>query len=330
MATLKDIAQKCGVSTATVSYVMSGKGDDKRISPQMQDKIRRAAEVLDYTYKVRKRDSLSRRIIVYFPLSRLEMIMPTFIEGFRSVVSSDRADVDIIFRPYELDYLNAQSDLWNSKGKTVAIIISPSGIDLANLSNNPLSIKAILVNRRIPGYSSVTFDSLTAGKMAASHAEKKGGGDVALVLNSNTSFGVKMRGNAMVDYFLTKGIDIKGRICLCDGNISAGYQLGQQMIKAGLPKVILCAYDMPALGINSALCEAGIRVGEEVQIIATASSKSDLFKHCNPPMTVVDLRFKDVCKIAVQLAIDTVTDKASYPQDISIPPEFIFRKSCPR
>ena len=32
MATLKDIADICGVSTATVSYVLSGRGTEKRIT----------------------------------------------------------------------------------------------------------------------------------------------------------------------------------------------------------------------------------------------------------------------------------------------------------
>ena len=45
MATLKDIADICGVSTATVSYVLSGRGTEKRITEQTQQEIRKAAEI---------------------------------------------------------------------------------------------------------------------------------------------------------------------------------------------------------------------------------------------------------------------------------------------
>lgn len=48
MATLSEIAEKCGVSTATVSYVLSGKGEEKRISPAMQELVRTTAEQLGY------------------------------------------------------------------------------------------------------------------------------------------------------------------------------------------------------------------------------------------------------------------------------------------
>lgn len=57
MATLKDIADICGVSTATVSYVLSGRGTEKRITPETQALIRKTAEDLDYVYKGRNKPS---------------------------------------------------------------------------------------------------------------------------------------------------------------------------------------------------------------------------------------------------------------------------------
>ena len=91
----------------------------------------------------------------------------------------------------------------------------------------------------------------------------------------------------------------------------------------------MCTYDMTALGISSAMTEAGIRVGRDVQLITTSTSNEELFAYSTPPMTVVDLRFKDVCQMALHLAMDTATGRASYPQDISIHPVMIYRQSCP-
>jgi LacI family transcriptional regulator len=47
--TLKDIAAQCGVSTATVSMVLAGKGS---ISPDVSDRIRRSADALGYARQV--------------------------------------------------------------------------------------------------------------------------------------------------------------------------------------------------------------------------------------------------------------------------------------
>ena len=48
MATLMDIAKVCGTSTATVSYVLNGKGEEKRISKETQELIIAEAKRLNY------------------------------------------------------------------------------------------------------------------------------------------------------------------------------------------------------------------------------------------------------------------------------------------
>ncbi len=45
---IKDVAKKVGVSTALVSYVISGKEKEKRVGKEIADKIRKAAKELNY------------------------------------------------------------------------------------------------------------------------------------------------------------------------------------------------------------------------------------------------------------------------------------------
>ena len=47
------------------------------------------------------------------------------------------------------------------------------------------------------------------------------------------------------------------------------------------------------------------------------------------PITVVDLKFRDLCYMAMRLGMDIATGRASYPQEISLHPTIIYRKSCP-
>ena len=48
MVTIYDIAARCGVSASTVSYVLSGQGEKRRISPDTQSRVRTAAAELGY------------------------------------------------------------------------------------------------------------------------------------------------------------------------------------------------------------------------------------------------------------------------------------------
>lgn len=329
MPTLKDIAARCGTSTATVSYVLSGRGTEKRISPEMQAQIKEVAEAMDYAPKGRMRSALKYRVAVYLPLNDLKMLLPTFWDGFNNAVNVETAHIDIIMRPYEQNKLHLQRELWSEGKNIAALVISPGGLDLASLTETPATVPVILLNRTLPNYSSVSVDQLESGRMAAKHAMKKGGDDIILV-SSKSLFGVTWRGNAFIDCCRSNGVSLDNRIYYADTDITAGYELGKHLIAAGkLAKVIVCAYDMTALGISSALTEAGIAVGREVQIIVMCSSNEKLFEHYTPPITAVDLRFRDACQMAMHLAMDIATGRASYPQDISIRPVMIYRKSCP-
>ena len=115
-----------------------------------------------------------------------------------------------------------------------------------------------------------------------------------------------------------------------DTIIRAGYELGKALVRSNrLKKVIFCTYDMTALGISSALSEENISVGKDVQIITTSSSDEDLLAYSNPPITTIDLKFRDLCYMAMRLAMDIATGRASYPQEISLHPSIAYRTSCP-
>lgn len=310
MATLKDIADICGVSTATVSYVLSGRGTEKRITEQTQQEIRKAAESLDYEYKGRNKAVLKYRVTVYFPLSGLKMLLPSFLEAFNRIVDAETSNIDILLRPYTQNQLHLQRELWAERKGTSAVVISPGGTDLANLAEKQTLVPVILLNRTLPNYSYVGFDQLESGRLAAEHALKRGG-DSILLVSSPTLFGTSWRSSAFSDYCLQHGVNLEHSTISADTSIRAGYELGK------------------ALGLTTALSEENIVVGKDVEILTTSSSDDDLLAYSNPPITVVDLKFGDLCYMAMRLGMDIATGRASYPQEISLHPTIIYRKSCP-
>ena len=327
MATLKDIADICGVSTATVSYVLSGRGTEKRITEQTQQEIRKAAESLDYEYKGRNKAVLKYRVTVYFPLSGLKMLLPTFLDAFNRIVDAETSNIDILLRPYTQNQLHLQRELWAERKGSSAIVISPGGTDLANLAEKQTLVPVILLNRTLPNYSYVGFDQLESGRLAAEHALKRGG-DSILLVSSPTLFGTSWRSSAFSDYCLQHGVNLEHSTISADTSIRAGYELGKALVHSNrLKKVICCTYDMTALGLTTALSEENIVVGKDVEILTTSSSDDDLLAYSNPPITVVDLKFRDLCYMAMRLGMDIATGRASYPQEISLHPTIIYRKS---
>ena len=262
MVTINDIAKYCNVSGATVSYVLSGKGAEHRISLSTQNQILNAAEELGYTRK-QINSSNNLKIAVYFMYKELEMTIPPLIYGISNVISSEVLPIDLIIRPYDLGQLSDYKYLWKNGGCNAAIIVAAGIKDLQFLESNKPSVPVVLLNRDLPGYSSVSIDHEEAGRLTAEHAISVGGSDIAVVLNPSTLYGFNLRSSTIFKICEERGINIKDNLFYGNNQIDTGYEIGWEMVRKNkLHKVIICMYDMVAMGIISALNEAGISVGK--------------------------------------------------------------------
>lgn len=335
MATIYDIAAKCGVSASTVSYVLSGQGERRRISPETQDRVRAAAGELGYTARKRRsaagpREGATPVIAVYWPRRDFEMCMPPLTQGLNNALSASSRTVNISIRPYDQGCLGT---LLADQPPACDIMLFVAGQrdDLDWLEAHPPGVPAVLLNRSLPGYSSVSVDHREAARLAAEHALRLGGPDVTLVMNTVDYYGLTSRSGRMAELLREGGWEPEGRTLCCANRIDDGYDLGREMIRDGrLSRVILCAYDMVGLGILSALGEAGIQAGREVCVLSMSTGPQRLFARSCPPMTVVDLRVRETMERCLTMAIDLASGRQTEPRSLILQPEMVFRQSAPQ
>ena len=140
-----------------------------------------------------------------------------------------------------------------------------------------------------------------------------------------------MRSREVHEVCRSYGIDAGQKTIYCSNSIDEAYELGLRLLlQSALPRVILCMYDTVAFGLIRALNESGVRVGEQVEVLATGTSYPGFFSRATPSITVVDLKLAEVAQRAVRLAIDHATGRARNPMDLTIPPEILYRESSPR
>lgn len=330
MVTLLDIAKICGTSTATVSYVLSGKGLQRRISPATQERILKAAEQLGYVKADAGRAPSVPRVEIHWPTTQLEMTIPPLMNGINAAIASESLPVDVNIRFYEPGHIESQTTLWTPGDNIAAILVAAAPSDLNCLSQRKAEIPVVLLNRTLPGYSYVSIDHEEAGRMAVDHAVKRGGGDIALILTIAPLYGYSSREQSMIRACREFEVDTGDRLFYCVNQIDDGYELGWRLVREGkLHKVLVCTSDMVGLGIISALNEAGIQVGRDVELLSTSHGLSRLFARCYPPMTVVDLKMEEITQRCVRLAIDLATRRTQDTHGIIIHPAMIYRQSSP-
>ena len=324
MATFKDIAERCNTSTATVSYVLSGRAEERRISPATRESILAAAKELGYNYTPKAKKNSPAKIAVFWPQKHLDMLMPSFVEGMNAALFMATSDVEASIHPYERGLIRSQKALWTPGSFASALVMSANDADLETLAREPALIPTVLINRSLPGYMSVSIDHEEAGRMAAEYAMEHGGDDIAIVMPIAKMRGAVDRAAAAIDACRRKGYDISHNVLHCNNDVDDGYFLAQRMImNNSVRKVILCIYDIVALGIISALTEAGIKVGEEVKVISMSTSYSRLFSRLYPSMTMIDIRQTEVASLGMNLAIDAAVNARKDPRSIVLHPQFI-------
>lgn len=330
MATLSDIAKKCATSTATVSYVLSGQGDRRRISPEMQDKIQKAAKELGYRQRNPAEKSRPPKICLFWPDKNLETSIANVVTGINTALLFESSPVELSIVPFGYAPLISQNALWSSKIYDAAVILSPNKADMEALAQRRTKIPTVLINRSMDGYSSVTTDYEEVGRLAAEQAIAKAGDDIALIHNSTPHVGMTLRSQAIYNVCHSYGIDIDENIFYCSNSIDEAYELGVRLLRQRtLPHVIICVYDTVAFGLIRAFNEAGVAVGKDVEVLATGTSTPQFFARATPSISVVDLKLTELSQRAVRLAIDLATQRITSPINVVISPELIYRESSP-
>ena len=156
MVTIYDIAARCGVSASTVSYVLSGQGEKRRISPDTQSRVRTAAAELGYVGRRRRAASPSAQgrgtpvIAVYWPRRDFEMCMPPLTQGLNNALSSSPVPVNISIRPYDQGYLGALLENQPPACDTMLFVVGQKD-DLSWLERHPPVVPSVLLHRSLPG-----------------------------------------------------------------------------------------------------------------------------------------------------------------------------------
>ncbi|MGI5950701.1 MAG: LacI family DNA-binding transcriptional regulator [Brooklawnia sp.] len=259
---IDDVAREAGVSIATVSRVLNGKG---RVNPQMTELVRAAAERLGYRPNVLAQGLATGEyrtigVVVpdlgnpYFTDILSTIVADAADDGFRVVISdargsaSDELNACLQYRPY-VDGL---------------IVVSPrmSAADLAVLAAEQLPV--VLVNRHEPGIElpAVLADTRSATVELCRHLAELGHRRVAYIAGPESSWQNSERLAGLDD---ARELGITSVVIASEGTIQAGHDAAEQALGAN-PTAILAFNDLAAIGVMTRLNELGLQVPRDISV----------------------------------------------------------------
>jgi DNA-binding LacI/PurR family transcriptional regulator len=174
---LKEIARISGFSTTTVSLVLQGRSQERRIATNTVTTIQRIASELGYVPNLGAQNLTSSNCIephmvvaiitpIEFPLESLRPL----VEGIRryNTLSNETGtrSMRITIETYPIDNLEGSLARMTQNAFHACIFANTSVKDDEYLQNARIKVPYIIFNRRIPGLNCITRDFINMGKSA--------------------------------------------------------------------------------------------------------------------------------------------------------------------
>lgn len=328
MATIKDVAREAGVSVATVSRVFNDSG---QVSEDTRKHVRQVADRLNYWPNGVARSLITNRT------HSLGVLLPDMHGEFFSEVIRG---IDLTARNQNLHLLVSSShseidaliaSLLSLRGRIDGLIVMAPDVDA------PAAIRACIGELPIvmlnPGLDLEECDSVSIANydgayQTVKHLMSLGHRRIAIVKGPERNIDARQRlygyRRALADGGgeMLPALEVRG-----DFREASGSEAAAGILRLSpRPTAVFAANDYMAVGLISALREAGLRVPEDMAV--AGFDDIPIARFVSPPLTTVQVDAFALGQRAVELLLPRTQSKkpADYTHDV-LPTTLVVRAS---
>lgn len=334
MTTIKDIAARLELSPSTVSIVLKGNGDRRKIKKETQQRIMNAAKEMGYKPNIQAkilRGSLSAKanISLYWVSDNRIHLLSRFLKGLQIAIMENNYQFQLSIVPYENNHLQDALTQESVLTTNAIIICNPSEADMEYLEANDFHIPIVLYNRYSSKYATVNMDDKTIGLLPANIFAAHGKKHPALLKSPATFSGMNIRTNVF-EFQVSESAMERPVSVTVEDSMQGGYLGALTLCDLNpLPDCLFCTSDSIALGALKAFYEKKIRIPEQIEIISVGSGRPEQEEYCIPSLSVISLPFEDMAEECLKILSDSLTNFKYTPTSITFPTPYVARQSCP-
>jgi DNA-binding LacI/PurR family transcriptional regulator len=320
---IKDIALEAGVSPSTVSRALN---NHPHISEKTGAKIRCLAQEMGYTPSLLARSLVTHDtatiglVITYTSDPFLAQLVTGVEETARSCSYS--VFLSSSYRDYDRELEVVRSF---HERRTNGIIITGSQIDTDYMDlHDRFPLPIVLINCRTYPYS-VSADKISGAKQAVEHLVQLGHRRIAFVSNQSVHTNLDpLTGYRQVlrkhDIPIDDSLIVAG-----DGMLKGGARAGLQLLNLPQPPTaIFCFNDMTAVGVLTALGEAGLQVPRNCSVVGF--DDLEISAYFSPPLTTVRQPCYLMGQAAIRMLLQLIRGESDVQGEI-LPTELVVRES---
>lgn len=330
MASIKDVANAAGVSTATVSRVFS---NGLHVRPELRERVLAAAAKLDYRPNLIARSLRSQHtntigLIVsdirnpFFTSIGRAVEDTAYEQGFSVVLCNTDEDPE-----REAIYLNLMRDT-----NVAGIILSPTRQTAASFRKLGIDVPLVVVDRSVQDIDVdvVLLDNVDSAYRLANHLIENGYRRIGAIFGATSTTGSEQhRGyeEALRRHGLPPTPEL---VKFVPPQSTAGYAAALELIDAPhRPDAIFTSNSLLAAGALQAIRERGLAIPDDVALVGF--DDTTWASLVEPPVTLIAQPTYEIGKTATELVLQRVADPDRPTRQVILKGQLVVRgSSAPR
>jgi LacI family transcriptional regulator len=326
--TIYDIAREADVSIATVSRVFN---DSQRVSDQTRARVQDVAQTLGYRPHAMAQ-GLARRstqlVSAVIPVLTNYFYMEV-LRGIQDALGETDYDL-IVYSAATPDEVDGQLARALQRGRSEGLLllstpVTPERRKVLVRSRQPI----VLVDACDAEFDSILVDNVEGAYRATRHLIEGGRQRIAHVTVSPEPLVAQQRREGYERALAEVGLEP----VVCASQLrplgfceAAGYQAAQDMLRLDArPDAVFVATDVQALGVLSALHDAGLSVPDDVAVVGFDDIKPSAYAR----LSTVCQPMYQMGRLAVERLLTRLDAPERAPQTVRFAPELVVRPSSP-
>ena len=327
--TIKEVAKKAGVSTATVSRVLNNVGP---VDEETRRRVLEVAKKLHYTPNAMGRSLSTRRT------DAIGLVLPDLYGEFFSEVirgadqTAQQHRYHLLVSSSHTTRLALEGALQVMRGRVDGLIIMSPHLDVHTLRDNlSKTVPVVLLNCHVAdnSFDSFNVDNFAGARQMVRHLIAHGHRRIAIIKGTEKNLDAEERLRGYREALRMEQVEphedfeIGG-----DFSEASGYDAVPKILtQAYRPTAIFAANDSMALGALSALREIGVTVPEEMAL--AGFDDIPMARYLSPALSTVHVAISDLGALAVQKLVQALEQKNGHvKQHALVPTSPVLRESC--
>ena len=345
MSTMKDVAKKAGVSTATVSYVLNEKRE--KVSAEVFERVMQVSQELDYhpnmmAKALRMKKSkiigvLSEDITTYQVNNIMKGINQKADSLGYQIIQSDLSLSDKIYHDNIQDYtrvydyqeeIQKKLRILKSAGAGSIIYVGMHDRDITGLLTTDMPIIYAYCYTKNVADITVYSDNQNISREAVTKLIEKGHRRIGLIGGPMDSIPSYKRMMGYQEALMLAGIRLDPELMVY-GNwsvFSGRKECAKLMELESPPTAIFSMNDWMAVGAMEVLKEKGCQIGKDIDIFGF--DNIEFCEFLNPPLTSIQVPLEEIGNQAALKAINLAEETVVPPSTGALPCTLIERESC--